>query len=44
MTGHADLIEEAMQSLDDRRNLLRQVAGVHCGLALSASGAYEPIN
>lgn len=29
MTGHADLVEEAMQALDDGRHLLRQIAGVH---------------
>lgn len=29
MGWHANLVEEAMQSLDDRRDLLRQVAGVH---------------
>lgn len=41
MAGDADLVEEAVQSLDDRRHLLRQVAGVHGGrrLALAASSA-----
>jgi hypothetical protein len=29
MTGHTDLVEEAMQTLDDGGDLLRQVAGVH---------------
>jgi hypothetical protein len=29
MTWHTDLVEEAMQTLDDGCDLLRQVAGVH---------------
>ena len=30
MAWNPNLIEEAMQSLDNGRDLLRQVAGVHC--------------
>jgi hypothetical protein len=29
MRGHSNLVEEAVQALNDSRNLLRQIAGVH---------------
>ena len=30
MCRHTNLIEEAVQALDDGGDLLRQIAGVHC--------------
>ena len=40
MARHANLVEEAMQALDDGGNLLRQVGSVHCELrAASSEGA-----
>lgn len=30
MTGHSNVVEEAMQTLNDSGDLLRQVRGIHC--------------
>lgn len=30
MTGHSNVVEEAMQTFNDSGDLLRQVRGIHC--------------
>ena len=37
MARDANLVEEAMQAFDDRRDLLRQVGGVHCEIRAASS-------